>query len=81
MILSNRTKSDAYKLWFSNRIVKKWNIIPLHLREIEPNANGKNTCFKYKLREWLTEYYKDKFTTQNICSWFLICECSTCKIT
>jgi hypothetical protein len=80
LLLKNKFfRLDLCKNYFSYRVVKLWNSVPIEIREIEPSDSGLTNKFKKKLREWFFTKFNDRFSDDNICTWMLICECAICR--
>jgi hypothetical protein len=67
--------TNLYSMFYGNRIVSTWNSIPLDIRNIELNENGKNTTFKKSIKIWLYSIYTNNFNCENTCTWKVNCRC------
>ena len=75
---SVRFNSELAGLFFSNRVVKMWNILPNTIKQI----NCRNRFVK-PFKKLLYNFYIVKLTTtydiDNSCTWVTVCRCPRCR--
>jgi hypothetical protein len=79
LLLSNKlVKHTIYDKYYSCRISKLWNALPLYIRELETTPMGYNTSFKRELKLHLFNIFNAQFDDSNVCTWSLKCQCFNC---
>ena len=75
---SVRFNFELAGLFFSNRVVKMWNILPNTIKQI----NCRNRFIK-RFKKLLYNFYIVKLTTtydiDNSCTWVTVCRCPRCR--
>jgi hypothetical protein len=66
--------------FYTNRISRLWNTLPLNIRSLELTPTGNNTSFKRELKLWYFNYFCNHFANDNTCTWLTTCTCSSCRL-
>ena len=78
---SLRFNSELAGLFFSNRVVKMWNILPDTIKQI--NCNRFVNRFVKPFKKLLYNFYIVKLTTtydiDNSSTWVTVCRCPRCR--
>jgi hypothetical protein len=76
----NNTRYQSYNTYFTNRICRLWNSLPLDIREIPLTDLGYNSAFKNSLKKWLFKYTLEHYITDDLCTWTIACICPKCRV-
>ena len=77
----NNPNNELFKGYFTCRILKVWNQIPLEIRGAELSHNESNSPFKRLIKEYYLEKFESYFNDADVCSWVSYCSCARCKAT
>jgi hypothetical protein len=80
MFKTVQTKHDLYGKFITRRIVNLWNKIPFDVRNIDLTEMDKNTPFKRELKSWFWNFFVENFLNDNVCTWLVSCNCTTCRL-
>jgi hypothetical protein len=80
MLMNRPHNTMMYAKFYTNRIVKSWNKLPLEIRNIELTEAGRNTSFKGSLKKWLVSFFYEHFDNVDTCSWVVHCGCQSCRL-
>jgi hypothetical protein len=80
MLVVKRVNLDTYNRFYSNRIVRIWNLLPEDIRLCELTDSGKNTMFKTRVKNLYMSKLREDFDDSDTCSWVSHCLCSRCKV-
>lgn len=74
-----KTRYISYANFYLTRVAHLWNCLPYNIRDLELTPSGYNSCFKAELKTWFIDLLKNKFKSNNICTWVVRCQCNQCK--
>ena len=71
-------KTEKRAAFYSVRLVKLWNSLPLHIRSMKCNTKG-ITSFKKGVMDIYRGNFENKFDPANPCTWVTYCRCPLCR--
>jgi hypothetical protein len=66
--------TESGKKLYYNRIVSIWNMLPYSIRNSTSVFN-----FKSSVNEHYNNLLNSRFLSDNVCTWTITCQCSTCR--
>ena len=72
-------KTDMYFNFYTHRIVRLWNKLPITVKCSELSDNGTNFPFKLSIKRHYKELMYNEFDQDNLCSWTTVCKCVRCR--
>ncbi len=77
-IISSFARTETYKTFYSNRIVKLWNLLPIEIKQLEC-INSNASLFKSHIKRHYKCLFDMNFDTENLCTWVTHCRCPICR--
>ncbi len=77
-IIQHLAKTETYKHFYTNRIVKLWNLLPADIKQLEC-SNRNASLFKNHLNRHYMCLFNSNFDTENTCTWVTYCRCPICR--
>ena len=78
IIRHSKCRTERGYAFFFNRVAAPWNYLPSDVR-MTISINKHIWPFKRRLREHYDEHVKEKFVSENPCTWVTCCRCPLCR--